>query len=56
MSIKSEKGDYDLKGMTPEEFPALPELDEQNAVTIPSELFKTIIQTTSFAISCDELK
>ena len=56
VSIKSEKGDYDLKGMTPEEFPALPELDEQNAVTIPSELFKTIIQTTSFAISGDELK
>ena len=56
VSIKSEKGDYDLKGMTPEEFPALPELDKQNSVTIPSELFKNIIQTTSFAICSDELK
>ncbi len=56
VSIKSEKGDYDLKGMVPEEFPALPELEEHNAVTVPSELLKTIIKTTSFAISGDDLK
>ena len=56
VSIKSEKGEYDLKGMPPEEFPALPELDKKESVIIPSVLLKTIIQTTSFAISNDELK
>ena len=56
VSIKSEKGEYDLKGMPPEEFPALPELDKKESVIIPSDLLKTIIQTTSFAISNDELK
>ena len=34
VSIKSEKGDYDLKGLVVEEFPALPELDKHNAVYI----------------------
>jgi len=56
VSIKSEKGDYDLKGLVVEEFPALPELDKHNSVIVPSKLLKTIIKTTSFAISSDDLK
>ena len=39
ISIKSETGDYDLKGMSPEEFPAPPELDKQSPVIFSSELF-----------------
>ena len=38
ISIKSETGDYDLKGMSPEEFPAPPELDKQSPVIFSSEL------------------
>jgi|TARA_Y100000031_G_scaffold117657_1_gene130635 DNA polymerase-3 subunit beta len=56
VSLKSESGDYDLKGMASEEFPAPPETDEQKPVTISSELLKIIFQLTGFAISRDELK
>ena len=56
VSLKSETGDYDLKGMASEEFPAPPELNEQTPVTISAELLKSIIQLTGFAISNDDLK
>lgn len=56
ISIKSETGDYDLKGMSPEEFPAPPELDKQSPVIFSSELLKLIFKLTSFAISNDDLK
>ncbi len=56
VSLKSDTGDYDLKGMASEEFPAPPETDKQTPVTISSELLKSVFQLTSFAISSDELK
>jgi len=56
VSLKSDTGEYDLKGLAPEEFPALPEPEEQTAVTVSSDLLKSIFHITRFAISRDELK
>jgi len=56
ISLKSDTGEYDLKGLAPEEFPAPPEPEEQTAITISSELLKSIFKTTGFAISRDDLK
>jgi len=56
ISLESETGKYDLKGMAPEEFPAPPEPDEQNPISFSSDLLKSVFQVTGFAISRDDLK
>jgi DNA polymerase-3 subunit beta len=56
VELVSEKGVYDLMGKPPEEFPAIPEIDNQKAIGLSLEDMKEVIETTSFAVSRDELK
>ena len=56
VQITTSFGSYSIMGKPLEEFPALPEVDAQRTVSIPSSLLKRIIDKTIFAISRDELK
>lgn len=56
IELKTEIGEYDLSGKPPEEFPALPDVDNRKAAGIDGSVFKDIIHTNSFAVSQDELK
>jgi len=56
VELITDSGIYDLMGKPVEEFPALPEVDNRKASGIKADILKEIIQTTTFAISKDELK
>ncbi|MFQ6611680.1 MAG: DNA polymerase III subunit beta [Fidelibacterota bacterium] len=56
VKLRTEVGNYDIMGKPPEEFPAMPEVDNRKSVGISTEALRNIIQTTSFAVSRDELK
>ncbi len=56
VELKTEAGTYDIMGKPPEEFPAMPEVDNRKSVGVSTEALRSIIQTTSFAVSRDELK
>lgn len=56
VTLHTEFGDYTIAGKDPEEFPALPTMDEQQALGLDNQIFKRLIDKTSFAISKDELK
>lgn len=56
IELVTDVGVYDLSGKPPEEFPAIPDVDNRKAAEIMGPIFKDIIHTNSFAVSQDELK
>ena len=56
IELTTDNGVYDLMGKAPEEFPALPQTDEKKKLGVASNTMKAIVDTTSFAVSRDEMK
>ena len=54
--IRTSFGNYDISGAPPEDFPAMPEVDNKKEIKVSSSTLKHLIEKTSFALSADELK
>lgn len=52
--IRSGSAEFNLNGLSAEEYPKLPQIDEDKGFTISSDLFKNMIRQTSFAVSTQE--
>lgn len=55
-TIQSEQSRFQLNGMDPDEFPRLPQLQQDEIISLPANLFKTMIRQTSFAVSTAETR
>jgi DNA polymerase-3 subunit beta len=53
-TIRSGSSEIQIMGLDPEEYPLLPQIDEDRTIRIPSDLLKTMIRQTSFAVSTNE--
>ncbi len=56
VSIKSDTGKYNLAGENNADFPAIPVMPEQKAISLPADVCKKAIQQTIIATSHDDLK
>ena len=56
VNIKSSCGKYTIMGQPADEFPAEPTVEKGNSLVIPASEFNTIIESTIYATSKDELK
>lgn len=54
--IRSGKSEFSLNGLDAEEYPRLPQLEEENVVKIRTDLLKTLIRQTVFAVSTSETR
>ncbi|RIW31570.1 DNA polymerase III subunit beta [Bacillus salacetis] len=54
--IRSGKAEFNLNGLDPEEYPHLPQIEEGNALKVPTDLLKTMIRQTVFAVSTSETR
>jgi DNA polymerase-3 subunit beta len=52
--IRSGNTEFNLNGLDAEEYPRLPQIEEEKIVSISSDLFKSTIRQTSFAVSTSE--
>ncbi|NBI29183.1 DNA polymerase III subunit beta [Chengkuizengella marina] len=52
--IKSGTSELQIIGLDPEEYPVLPSIEENNSILLASDLLKSMIKQTSFAISTNE--
>ncbi|RKN86010.1 DNA polymerase III subunit beta [Paenibacillus ginsengarvi] len=52
--IRSGSAEIQIVGLDPEEYPLLPQLEENNVMTISSDLLKSMIRQTTFAVSTSE--
>jgi DNA polymerase III subunit beta len=53
-TIRSGSSEVQIMGLDPEEFPMLPQLEESRMFQVPSDILKTMIKQTSFAVSSNE--
>ncbi|MBU7318810.1 DNA polymerase III subunit beta [Paenibacillus oleatilyticus] len=53
-TIRSGSSEIQLVGLDPEEYPIMPGIEENKRIQIPSDLLKTMIKQTSFAVSTNE--
>jgi DNA polymerase-3 subunit beta len=56
MHIICENAQFKIMGIPKDDFPKLPEFKESDAIKIDQELFKTMLNMTSFAMSRDETR
>ena len=54
--IRSGKSEFNLNGLDAEEYPHLPQISEENAFRIPTDLLKALIRQTVFAVSTSETR
>ncbi|MGE5701521.1 MAG: DNA polymerase III subunit beta [Clostridia bacterium] len=54
--IRSGQAEFTINGMNADEFPQLPQLEEDKVLSIPSDLLKTMLRQTSFAVSSSEMR
>ncbi|MFE8704072.1 DNA polymerase III subunit beta [Cytobacillus sp. FJAT-54145] len=54
--IRSGKSEFNLNGLDAEEYPHLPQINEENAFQIPTDLLKMMIRQTVFAVSTSETR
>ncbi|WP_282938690.1 DNA polymerase III subunit beta [Paenibacillus sp. RC67] len=53
-TIRSGSSEIQLVGLDPEEYPTLPSIEENRRIQMPSDLLKTMIKQTAFAVSTNE--
>ncbi|WP_141434450.1 DNA polymerase III subunit beta [Bacillus sp. 03113] len=54
--IRSGKSEFNLNGLDAEEYPHLPQIEEENVFKIPTDLLKAMIRQTVFAVSTSETR
>jgi DNA polymerase-3 subunit beta len=54
--IRSGQAEFTINGMNANEFPQLPQLEEEKVFSMPSDLLKTMIRQTGFAVSTSEMR
>ncbi|MFD2672217.1 DNA polymerase III subunit beta [Marinicrinis sediminis] len=52
--IRSGKSEINMNGLDPEEYPLLPKLEENQILSVPSDLLKSMIRQTIFSVSQNE--
>jgi DNA polymerase-3 subunit beta len=56
VEITSSTGKYQIQGLDAEEYPVLPDVNNQNSLTLPVEFFNQGLNAALFAVSPDETK
>jgi DNA polymerase III subunit beta len=54
--IRSGKAEFNLNGLDAEEYPHLPQVEEENMFRIPTDLLKNMVRQTVFAVSTSETR
>jgi DNA polymerase-3 subunit beta len=52
--IRSGSAEFNLNGLNADEYPRLPQIEEDRVFSIPADLFKSMVRQTSFAVSSQE--
>lgn len=56
LNIRSETGSYQIRGMSEDEYPELPKIEQGKNISVTSDIFSDLIKNTVFASSTDETK
>lgn len=54
--ITSGQSEFNVSGLDPEQYPLLPQVSEEDSMTLPIKVLKNIIRQTNFAVSTSETR
>ncbi|MDQ0271970.1 DNA polymerase III subunit beta [Cytobacillus purgationiresistens] len=54
--IRSGKSEFNINGLDADEYPHLPQIEEENAFKMPTDLLKAMVRQTVFAVSTSETR
>ncbi|KAA1039516.1 DNA polymerase III subunit beta [Macrococcus equipercicus] len=54
--ITSGQSEFNVSGLDPDQYPLLPQVSEEDAMTLPINVLKNIIRQTNFAVSTSETR
>ncbi|WP_100332693.1 DNA polymerase III subunit beta [Bacillus xiapuensis] len=54
--IRSGQAEFNLNGLDPDEYPHLPQIEEEEVFQLPTDLLKALIRQTVFAVSTSETR
>jgi DNA polymerase III subunit beta len=55
-TIRAGKSEFNLNGLDAEDFPRLPQIEEEKVFSLPSDILKTMIRQTAFAAATTETR
>ena len=56
VSVSCGDASYEVPGLSAEDFPELPEVDQQNSISISQSMLRTMLSETSFSVSTNEIR
>ena len=56
LNVKCGKSDFNIMGLSPEDFPELPEVDAENTVSLPQGILRSMIDQTIFAVADNDIR
>lgn len=56
IQVKCGKSEFNFKGMSPEDYPEIPAVDEVNNIALPQRILKSMINQTIFAVSDNDAR
>lgn len=54
--LRSGKSEFNLNGLDPDDFPRLPQIEEEKVFSLPADILKTMVKQTVFAAATTELR
>ncbi|WP_134702309.1 DNA polymerase III subunit beta [Ammoniphilus sp. YIM 78166] len=54
--LRSGKSEFSLNGLDPDDFPRLPQIEEEKVFSLTSDMLKTMVKQTAFAAATTELR
>lgn len=56
LNVKCGRSDFNIMGVSPEDYPELPEVDAENSVSLPQRLLRSMIDGTIFAVADNDIR
>lgn len=56
VNIKCGKSEYNIIGISPDDYPEMPKFDAVNNISLPQNILKSMINQTIFAVSTDDIR
>ena len=56
VNVKCGKSDFNIMGLSPDDYPEMPEVDEENNIALPEKILRSMINQTIFAVSDSDVR
>ena len=56
INVKCGKSDFNIMGLSPDDYPEMPVVDEENQIALPEKILRSMINQTNFAVADNDVR